>query len=265
MELYCKHLLASIMLLMLQQVYCQDAVTNYCQPGLCPSLKRHIGCKNKGELARLCSANVQILNLTQHQPIILNQHNQHRNLLASGKLENLKVPEKMATMQWHEELEKLATLNVKQCSLKYDPCHNTPEFRNSGQNLALVKINKTDMTNEELINSTIDRWWDQHKNITQQRVEYLPKEPKITDLVRNFAVMARDNNTHVGCAAIRYGSGLMQNFLMACNYASNYMPEYAIYRVKSLNCQNGYDRFYPALCKAGEQYRDVEPLEPNKW
>lgn len=89
----------------------------------------------------------------------------------------------MATMQWHEELEKLAMLNVKQCSLKYDPCHNTPEFRNSGQNLALVKINKTDMSNEELINSTIDRWWDQHKNITQQRVEYLPKEPKITECV----------------------------------------------------------------------------------
>lgn len=89
--------------------------------------------------------------------------------------------------------------------------------------------------------------------------------PSLNSFVRNFAVMARDNNTHVGCAAVRFTKGLVQNFLMACNYASNFVPEHAIYRVKSLNCQSGYDRIYPALCKTSEQYRDIEPLEPNKW
>ncbi|XP_017863928.1 PREDICTED: venom allergen 3 [Drosophila arizonae] len=262
---YTKHLLAIVSLVILQQVDCQDAAKNYCQPGLCPSLRRHIGCKNNGELSKTCPPTAKLLNITEYQAIILNQHNQARNLLASGKLEGLRGPEKMATMQWNEELELLATLNVKQCAKHYDACHNTLEFRNSGQNVALAVINRTDISNEQLVNSTIDSWWDQYKNITQQRVDYFPKESKLSDPVRNFAVMARDNNTHVGCAAIRFSKGPVDNFLMTCNYASNFMPEHAIYRVKSLNCQGGYDRVYPALCKAGELYREVETVEPNMW
>lgn len=101
------------------------------------------------------------------------------------------MPEKMATMQWSEELEQLATLNVKQCALIYDPCHNTPEFRNSGQNLALQNISTAvDVTDEELIKSNIDNWWDQSSNITRERVEHYPKETKISECVNliNFKV-----------------------------------------------------------------------------
>ncbi|KAM8709919.1 hypothetical protein ACLKA7_016684 [Drosophila subpalustris] len=266
MQPNCKHLLATTLLLLLQQVYGQNATTNYCQPGLCPMLKKHIACRNNGELAKACPPNAQLLNLTQYQPLILNEHNLLRNLLASGKVENLPMPEKMATMQWSEELEQLATLNVKQCALIHDPCHNTPEFRNSGQNLALQNISTAvEVTDEELIKSNIDNWWDQSSNLTRERVENYPKDTKISDFIRNFAVMARDNNTYVGCAAMRYTKNFLQHFLLACNYASNVVPEYPIYRIKSRGCQSGHDKFFPALCKTGEQYRDIEPLEPNKW
>ncbi|KAH8302512.1 hypothetical protein KR044_007781 [Drosophila immigrans] len=259
-------LATTLLLLSLQQVFGQNATTNYCQIGLCPSLKKHIACRNNGELARACPTNAQLLNISEHQQLILNQHNQQRHLLASGKEQSLPQPDKMATMQWSDELEQLATLNVKQCAMIYDACHNTLEFRNSGQNLALQNISTAvEVTDEELLKSNIERWWDQSKNVTQDNIESYPKEAKISDYFRNFAVMARDNNTFVGCAAIKYTKGVLQHFLLACNYASNPVPEHAIYRIKSRGCQNGYDRYFPALCKAGEQYRDIEPLEPNKW
>lgn len=83
--------------------------------------------------------------------------------------------------------------------------------------------------------------------------------------IRNFALIAKDNNTHVGCAAIKYTKGSLDYFLMACNYAGNNVPEYPIYRAKAQLCQGGYDRVYSGLCKVGEPFRDVEPLEPNKF
>jgi len=48
MQPNCKHLLATILLLLLQQVYGQNATTNYCQPGLCSMVKKHIACRNNG-------------------------------------------------------------------------------------------------------------------------------------------------------------------------------------------------------------------------
>jgi len=90
-------------------------------------------------------------------------------------------------MQWNEELEQLAILNVKQCAKVYDPCHNTLEFRNSGQSVALQNISiAVEATDEELIKDNIDRWWEQHKNITKERVEFYPKEPKISEYVHSI-------------------------------------------------------------------------------
>ncbi|KAH8371381.1 hypothetical protein KR093_007121 [Drosophila rubida] len=248
------------------QVHGQNMSINYCLPSLCPPLKRHIACKNNGELSKICPVDAQMLNMSEHQQNILNQLNQQRHLLAMGKVASLPVPEKMATLQWNDELEQLAAMNVKHCALINDVCHNTLEFRNSGQTVAMQNISTAvEVTDEELVKSNIERWWDQAKHVTPDYVESYPKDAKINDIFRNFAVMARENNTFVGCAAIKYTKGVLQHFLFACNYASNAVPETAIYHIKSRGCQNGYDRYFPALCKAGEQYRDIEPLEPNRW
>jgi len=97
------------------------------------------------------------------------------------------MADKMATMQWNEELEQLAILNVKQCAKIYDPCHNSPEFRNSGQNVALQNISiAVEATDEELIKDNIERWWEQQKNVTKEHVESYPKEPKIIEYVLNI-------------------------------------------------------------------------------
>ncbi|ALC43803.1 CG6628, partial [Drosophila busckii] len=244
-----------LLLLLLEQTLSQD----YCQPALCPKYKKHIACRHNSDLGKACGAGkIVLLNLTQHQPAILNMHNSPRNSLAAGKVAKLPPTERMASMQWHEELEALALLNAKQCVLTYDPCHNTAEFYNSGQNVALLNISADVLTNDELLlKDAIERWWDQHKAMTAEHLQRFPKPGKLADSMRNFAVMARDNNTHVGCAAIRFEKLQLQHFLFVCNYASNYVAGQPLYRPKSVNCQGGYDKQFKELCKPGENYRDV--------
>ncbi|KAI8040311.1 antigen 5 like allergen Cul n 1 [Drosophila gunungcola] len=256
----------------LQVVYCQDNTTttptDYCQSGLCHFTKKHIACRNKGEISKQCPAGAQLVNLSGLHDLILDEHNALRNILAAGKVSNLPQPDRMATLQWHTELEYLATLNVKQCDLKYDLCHNTPDFGNSGQNLALVNINllKGDgnHTTECLIRESIGGWWNQSANITKEQLQRFPKG-KLAESISNFAVMARDNNTFVGCAALSFEkpAGHPQ-FLLACNYASNYVPDWPIYREKAIGCQSGSDPKYPSLCKAGEQYQEQPMDETTK-
>ncbi|XP_030372543.1 venom allergen 3-like [Scaptodrosophila lebanonensis] len=226
---------------------------------------KHIACKHNGELGKACPISTQLINISGHQALILHEHNTLRNTLASGKLFDLPPPERMATMQWSDELAMLAELNVKQCQMVYDPCHNTYQFRNSGQNLAIhnmtMPVDTTRMTDDLLIKESITKWWDQYENLTAARLEHFPKDKAVQEGLRNFAVMARDSNTHVGCAAIRFDRENVQQFLLACDYSANYAVDKPLYRLKNVGCQNGYDKVFTALCKEGEQYRDVEPLE----
>ncbi|KAH8380658.1 hypothetical protein KR009_012050 [Drosophila setifemur] len=256
-----------------------NITTDYCQAGLCRSMVKHIGCRNKGELNRLCSPNATLVNLTGLRDFILDEHNFLRNLLASGKMESFPLPDRMATLQWHPELEHLATLNVKQCSFKRDPCHNTPEFRNSGQNLALFELKQMEnQTDAFLLKEAINGWWNQSDNATVDQIQHFPKGKPgewvffslflnswlifltFPSLINNFAVMARDNNTFVGCAALRFEKPPGNNqFLLACNYAGNFVINWPLYREKSQGCQAADLRF-SALCKPGEQYQE-DPVE----
>ncbi|XP_017109000.2 antigen 5 like allergen Cul n 1 [Drosophila bipectinata] len=247
--------------------------TDYCKTDLCPLMKKHIACKNKGVLSAMCAPGAKLANLTDLHDLILDEHNAFRNLLAGGKIENLPQPDRMATLQWHSELEELAALNVKQCLLKPDPCHNTLEFRNSGQNLALIRLKKLpgmeNHTDECLVKEAMRIWWDQILNATTKNVQHFP-QGKLGDPIRYFANMARDNNTFVGCAAVRYEKPIGDPYyLMACNYAGNAIPGYPIYREKAMGCQNGTDLKYPSLCKVGEVYEEppveATTVKTNFW
>lgn len=135
------------------------------------------------ELAKICPANATVLNITAHQETILQSHNQWRNKLATGKVEHLMVPDKMAAMQWSDELEQLATLNVKQCALVYD-CHNTPAYPNSGQSLAMQNMSVAiEVPDADLIKNNIDNWWDQQSNVTQEKVDSFPTNVKLIEWV----------------------------------------------------------------------------------
>ncbi|XP_034122844.1 antigen 5 like allergen Cul n 1-like [Drosophila guanche] len=248
-----------------------QASFDYCQPGLCPRLKRHIACsKNLGNFGMQCPRNAtSLVNLTDYQSLILNEHNSLRNALAAGKSNNelLPLPDRMATLQWHAELEYLATVSVMHCALLNEPCHSTREFRNTGQNMALIHVNSSlpadNRTDEALIKDSIAAWWSPLAKVTAEQVQNFPKA-KLRNSLRNFAVMARDNNTFVGCAVVRFVRRRLEpQFLLACNYASNYLVDRPIYRAKAMGCQRGADSKYPALCRRGEPYPDVAPNESS--
>ncbi|XP_002025425.2 venom allergen 5 [Drosophila persimilis] len=240
---------------------------DYCQPGLCPQMKKHIACRNNGNFGSQCPINAtELLNITNYQGLIVSEHNALRNVLAGGKVHALlPMPDRMASLQWHPELEYLATVSVKHCALLHDPCINTRQFPQAGQNLALIHLNfslpEENRTDEVLIKESIAEWWSQSANVTADRVQKFPRA-KQGVFIRNFAVMARDNNTFVGCAALRFVRRKVEpDFLMACNYASNYAVDHPIYREKALGCQAGTDPKYPPLCRTGEQYLEAAPME----
>lgn len=69
----------------------------------------------------------------------------------------------MATMQWSSELAQLAELNVKQCVMKHDECHNTKDFKHSGQNLAYTRWINMQMSVPKVINRQIKAWFNEYK------------------------------------------------------------------------------------------------------
>ena len=93
---------------------------------------------------------------------ILHQHNQYRNLIAKG-FDKYKPAARMATMQWNAELAQLAELNVKQCVMKHEQCHNTKNFKHSGQNLAYTNWYGMQMSVSQVVNNHIKAWFDEYK------------------------------------------------------------------------------------------------------
>lgn len=53
---------------------------------------------------------------------IVDKHNELRNKIASGEIEHYKQAARMATMQWDDELEEKARMNVYQCNMMHDNC-----------------------------------------------------------------------------------------------------------------------------------------------
>lgn len=72
--------------------------------------------------------------------------------------------ERMATMQWNDELAKLAELNVKQCKMRHDDCHNTESFPKAGQNLAAIAWMGMKKSVESVIDSQIQNWFSEYKH-----------------------------------------------------------------------------------------------------
>lgn len=56
---------------------------------------------------------------------MLKGQNEKRNGVASGSVAGFGPAVRMATLVWSDELAYLAELNVMQCSMTHDECHNT--------------------------------------------------------------------------------------------------------------------------------------------
>lgn len=105
--------------------------------------------------------------------LILKLHNTKRNLVAGGGVSNHSAACRMATMQWDEELAKLAVLNVKQCKMNHDLCHNTKKFPLSGQSLA-YKSFYGKIKRIKLVKYSIQMWYDEFKDSNMTIINSFP-------------------------------------------------------------------------------------------
>lgn len=106
--------------------------------------------------------------------LIVHQHNKKRNLLAGGKLDGFVAACRLATMQWDDELAKLAVLNVMQCKMQHDPCRNTPKYRHSGQNIAWLSLYNLHLTPAQILRRLIDNWFSEYKD---SKMEFMHSYP----------------------------------------------------------------------------------------
>ncbi|EDW19556.1 antigen 5 like allergen Cul n 1 [Drosophila mojavensis] len=239
----------------------------YCVQQLCPRGKRHIACeKPPKDINKSCSiGESKVVNLTDYLENILKAHNDFRQRLANGRNMTLPRAARMVVMQWSEELATLASYNVRMCKAKQDDCHNTANFKNSGQNIILFNMTRlvdNDLMEKmypQLITIGARTWWSEHTNssrkMTAADVEHNPCsaiKPYQHQPFNHFAVMAVENNTHVGCAGLRYVAKDISYFKLTCNYAESYMCGRPIYHFRATGCTTGANVQYKALCSKKE-------------
>ncbi|KAI9589994.1 antigen 5 like allergen Cul n 1-like [Glossina fuscipes] len=236
---------------------------NYCSPSLCERGVKHIGCNHDGKFAPTCPANHSIINIDDKmKEIILDLHNEKRNYIAGGS-DRIHTPAcRMATMQWDNELAYLAELNVKQCKMAHDKCHNTKAFRYSGQNLALLNYVNID-DSERMFSMAVSKWFSESENTPMDYIRAYPAHLK-DRTIAHFTVLAIDRNNRVGCAASTYSipEKFYRAYLIACNYARNNVNGHQVYNIcnaAGIKCVTGKNPSYLNLCHS------AEPYFINKW
>lgn len=103
---------------------------------------------------------MQIQLTNSQKNLILDTTNELRSRIAEGKQTGFPKAIRMAKAVWNDELESLAELNTKKCLNAHD-CHNTLEFKFSGQNLGIMSTT-ANCTIEEVIKERINAWYDEN-------------------------------------------------------------------------------------------------------
>ncbi|XP_055380617.1 antigen 5 like allergen Cul n 1-like [Condylostylus longicornis] len=184
-------------------------------------------------------------------------HNEYRNIIASGNLNNYKSAERMGKMLWCSDLAKLAELNVLTCEFKHDKCRNTKKFPYSGQNLGTWLSNIEMETKGNLSLNyflpIIDDWFNEYKNAN---MNFINKYQITKEQIGHFTVMVADKNNCVGCSMIKFKKDNLYRINIACNYAWTNIINYKIYKSGDVasKCQTNTDEQFPALCSINEIY-----------
>lgn len=237
--------------------------TDYCSTSICAPGVKHIACGHDGKFASTCPPDAAIVARTNYfKNLLLNAHNSKRNFIAGGGDVNHKKACRMATMQWDDEMAKLAELNVKQCKMAHDKCRNTDTFKLSAQNVALMGW--YDFDNAKLIDWGVQMWYDEVKYSNMTYIDSHPANYQ-GPVIGHFTIMMADRNIRVGCAASIYKDPSVpyKYYLLACNYATTHIAGFPVYNANcskiGAGCTTGMNPAYPNLCSTSEVY-DV-----NKW
>lgn len=229
--------------------YTPPAKESFCENIYC-SRKDHMICdefipEHNGFLGR---EPVKIDLTSAQKAVILNTHNELRNIIACGepKLTNLAgetfpAANNMNELVWNEELEWAAGLNAATCASNHD-CSATPTFNLAGQNLAMSassgKINST-----EYVKSSVLAWFAEYLNTPITVVDGYSGElvkdvselsteehEKIRGLVENayliaknghFTALVKDTSSKIGCALYSCGAvdeNMRNSIYFVCNY-----------------------------------------------
>ncbi|XP_013100211.1 antigen 5 like allergen Cul n 1-like [Stomoxys calcitrans] len=240
-------------------VNCAHGALDWCDPVLCPNGVKHTACNNTGEFHESCAADTVMIDLTPYRDLILHEHNKRRNFIANGLLPGFYPASRMATIQWDEELEFLADLNVRTCVVDHDECKNSYRFRNVGQNLVGIARRKQErQIISEIIMKDLWLWYAEHKMINSDFITKFKVNMNF-EKYGHFAEFVLDRNTHVGCAMIRYTPREYPHayiYNMACNYASIFALDVPVYLAGQPGsaCKTGTNTKYPALCSTREVY-----------
>ncbi|XP_037818696.1 antigen 5 like allergen Cul n 1-like [Lucilia sericata] len=232
--------------------------TDYCSNKICYNDDKHIACDNDGKFYSTCPKDAAKREMTESlKKLIVKAHNEKRNIVAGGDVKHLKPACRMATMEWDDELASLAELNVLQCKMNHDDCHNTDKFKYSGQNLNSLGFTQSP-NDTAIIEKSIRLWYWEKSDVSQAIIDKFPKGYKGPNIA-HFTIMMADRNTRVGCAAATYTvSGKNKAYLFACNYATVSMVNYAIYKScdkPAVKCQSGTNPSYKNLCSTSESYK----------
>ncbi|XP_061388582.1 antigen 5 like allergen Cul n 1-like [Musca vetustissima] len=253
----------TILILCIAMQLLSIALANYCAANLCPNGKKHIACNNNGKFVKTCPKDAAMVQIgSKLKNIIVNAHNNKRNIIAGGKVANFKPACRMASMRWDPQLAKIASYNVRQCKMAHDKCRNTPKYRFSGQNLFWKSF--TGKPNKaQLMQAAVNAWYAEYKNTKWAQIQSYPPNYK-GPAIGHFTAMMGERNIAVGCAASTYSTKGVKykTFLVACNYATTNMNDKPIYRDcarPAVQCKVGVNSKYKNLCAPKEAYN------VNKW
>ncbi|CRL03995.1 CLUMA_CG017113, isoform A [Clunio marinus] len=226
---------------------------DYCEPGLCPRNKKHIGCVNKGHFGHLCSSDARVIELDDYSKrLILHKHNDHRNTIAEGRTPGFPSAVRMGALKWDDELAHLAVLNAMSCEIEHDKCRNTRSFAFAGQNLALGWL---------LDDHTVD--WAIRNFTTEWYIEYKDANPAVIDgfyrsngpAIGHFTLMVNDKQSKVGCGLVKF-TQRMNNYnyrvhVFACNYSWTNVYTLPVYKKgkTASHCLTGRHYYYQGLFK----------------
>lgn len=196
-----------------------------------------------------CPSNATFLDLTFMKDQIVDVYNERRNSIAGGLIPLYLPAVRMATMQWDDELAY-----VKTCKYGYDQCHNTINFKYSGQ---IIGSRSWYGTNQNVENLVLEQIGISLGDINLTNVNIFGL---ISGLVSsgNMNVLG-ELNTRVGCAAVQYTrveNGVQWTYInYTCNFARITLGR-AVYEIgpAASECSNGTNPNYPFLCSIDEAY-----------
>ncbi|XP_055530163.1 antigen 5 like allergen Cul n 1-like [Wyeomyia smithii] len=204
---------------------------NYCQADLCSAGTRHVAC-NRYKFGANCSRPILINMSPKYINLILNYHNTKRNQLACGSMGSYSSASSMQKLHWNDELAKLAEYNAKSCHFAHDECHNTVQFRKTGQSIGMKWFHGSNYTASYVIRDLLRKWFIEHKLTKQQDLDRYVFSPHGFE-IGHFTQMVHADTTEIGCAFVRFQK-LHNNlhfiyYYLVCNYSEGNIAERPVY------------------------------------